>query len=206
MTDCIDRRAFLRHCGTLGGVLAAAAVGGCGLASGPAPRTFDLTAASGFPRSVGGSGAHIVVMTPRALPALDTEKIMVREAGGEISYYPGVQWGARLSGLVQTRLTQAFENTGRVRAIGQQGDGIAADYLIVSEIREFALDASNGPSARVALFVKVINDRSGRVAASKLFEASIPIFSDTPDGVIGALDAAFEEVQRDIVAFTFRRI
>lgn len=173
---------------------------------GAAPRTFDLQAASGFDRGVGGSGAHIVVMAPRALAALDNEKILVRQPGGEISYYPGAQWGARLGSLVQTRLTQAFENTGRVRAIGQQGDGIAADYLVVSEIRDFSFDVSSGRNARVALFVKLINDRSGRVVASRLIEAEEPVTSDSADAVINALDRSFDSVQRTIVAFTLRRI
>ena len=206
MTERIDRRQVLKTFRLGGGAaLAALALAGCGITSGPAPRTFDLSAASGL-GSVGGSGAHIVVMSPRALPALDNDKILVRQSAGEISYYPDARWSSPLGSLVQTRLTQAFENTGRVRAIGQQGDGIAADYLVVTEIRDFALDAADNRTAKVSLFVKLINDRSGRVVASALFEASEPVASDTPDGVVAALNAAFEAAQRRIVAFTLKRI
>lgn len=198
-TRTATRRAVLA--GGLASVLA-----GCALSSGSTPRTFDLPAAEGLGRSAGSSSAHIVVMTPRALTAVDNERIMVRQGGGEISYFPDVRWSARLSSLVQARITQSFENTGRVRAVGQQGDGIAADYLIVSEIREFALDVEGGRVAAVDIFVRLINDRSGRVVASALFEAETPVASDNVDAVVEGLRTSFAEVAGEIVTFALKRI
>lgn len=186
-------------------VVIASAVAACAVTRGPAPRTFDLPAAEPG-RSAGGSSAHIVVMAPRALASLDNERIMVRQGGGEISYFPGAQWSATLSRLVQARIAESFTNTGRVRAIGQQGDGIAADYLVVTELREFALNVAGPREASVEIFVKLINDRSGRVVASATFEADTPVPSDDLDRVVEGLRASFETVAADIVAFTLKRI
>lgn len=173
---------------------------------GPAPTTYDLSAVSSFSGGIGGSGAHLVVMKPRALTALDTERILVRQDGALISYFTGSQWSDQLSNLVRARLTQAFENTGKIRAVGQQGDGLRADYILVTEIRQFELNADDGQNAEVAMFVKIINDRNGRVVSSRLFDASAAVGSDDTDAVVAALDDAFAEVQDDIVRWTFRRI
>lgn len=179
---------------------------GCSVTRKPAPRTFDLRAADSFPSGTGGSSSHIVVMSPRALEALNSEKILVRQAGGEISFFPGAQWSGNLTSLVRARLTQSFENTGRVRAVGQQGDGIAADYLIVPEIRDFSYSVEGEKVATVSIFVKIINDRSGRVVASEPFKRQIPVSSDDLDSVVNALAEAFVDLQKGVVKFTLARI
>ena len=122
------------------------------------------------------------------------------------AFFPGAQWSGNLTSLVRARLTQSFENTGRVRAVGQQGDGIAADYLIVPEIRDFAYSVDGENVASVSIFIKIINDRSGRVVASEPFERQVPVGSDDLDSVVEALRVAFVDLQEGVVRFTLARI
>lgn len=184
------------------------ALGGCAAlgGGGPAPDTYDLTAGRSFGSAAGATRAQLVVMKPRAVSALDSRRIMVREDGRLISFFSGAQWTDDLTTLVQARLAQAFENSGRIRAVGQQGDGLKADYLLVSEIRNFEMDTDGARTADVSIVVKIINDRNGRVVASELFEGSAAVPSDSPDGAVAGLDAAFSAVQGDIVAWTLARI
>lgn len=170
---------------------------------GSAPATYDLSAAREF-SSGGRSSAHMVVMEPRAISALSNERIMVREDAARVSYYPDSQWTDQLPRLVQARLTQAFENSNRFRAIGQNGDGLKADFILVTEVRRFEYSPTEG--AVVSLYVKLVNDRNGRVRAARLFEATDQGSGDEVKAVVNALDRAFTEVQRDIVAFAVRRI
>ena len=89
-------------------LLAALPVAACG--GGPAPSTFDLTAPRQGLRLTGSSRSVIVVAEPTAVFALDSERIVIRTSGGELTYLPRAQWSDRLPRLVQTRLIQTFEN------------------------------------------------------------------------------------------------
>ncbi|MCG8444921.1 MAG: ABC-type transport auxiliary lipoprotein family protein [Hyphomicrobiales bacterium] len=186
----------------LAGVSACLLTAGCG---GRAPDIFDLNAPVSFASSA-RSGAHLVVMEPRALSALNTERVVVREANGQISYFAGIQWSDRLTGLVQSRIVQAFENSGRIRSIGQQGDGLKSDYILVTDIRRFEFFAGPEFAGRVTLSVKIVNDSNGRVVSSRVFDAEQPAGDNSGQAAVASLDAAFDTALQDIVAWTLRTI
>jgi cholesterol transport system auxiliary component len=151
---------------TLAGLLA-----GCG--SGAAPATFDLTALPSSGRSLGG-GRSIAVAEPVTLQPLEGDRIIVKDGAGGLSFLGGGQWSDRLPRLVQTRLVQTFENTGRLRSVSRPGDRIAADYTLISELRAFEVQAATG-EAVVEVSAKLVGDASNRVAAARIFEARVPI-------------------------------
>lgn len=187
----------------LAGAAACLLTGAC--AAGRAPDIYDLTAPVSFANS-SRSGAHLVVMEPRALSAFNSERVVVRESGGQISYFPDIQWSDRLTGLVQSRIVQAFENTGRIRSVGQEGDGLKSDFILVTDIRRFEFFAGPGFAGRVTLSVKIVNDSNGRVVSSRVFNAEQPTGDDSAEAVIASLDSAFDAVLADLVNWTLRTI
>jgi len=71
-------------------VLAVAALlAGCG--GGATPTTFDLSAPGGLGK-VGGSRAIMVVAEPTAVQALDSDRVIVRDSSGALSFVGGAQW------------------------------------------------------------------------------------------------------------------
>ncbi len=52
------------------------------------------------------------------------------------------------SALVQLRLLQAFQNTGRIGAAGLPGQGLAIDYQVVTELRRFEIAFQPGARRR----------------------------------------------------------
>ena len=104
-------------------VLFAVVLTGC--ASAPQRTTYDLSAAADIGR-IAGSRAQIVVNTPTALSALDSDRILVRDQG-VLSYLPDAQWSDPLPRLFQTRLIQTFENSSRLARVSRPGDRIVAD-------------------------------------------------------------------------------
>lgn len=183
-------------------VLAALFLSACG--STPTP-TFDLSAPSAFAAGGGGAG-QLVVVTPTALAALDTERILVEPAPGQITYLPEAQWSDRLPALLQARSIQAFENGSKLRRVARPGDGIQPDYQLNLDIRTFGVKVTAGaPEAVVELSAKVIGVTAGKILAARVFTARVPVTNMNGAGVTAALDAASNKVLTDIVVWASAR-
>lgn len=197
MTDVRrSRTAFLagavpRLMAALLGVVATLALAGCG--STPVP-TYNLSAPSGFTTGGGGSG-QLVVVAPTALAVLNTDKVMVEPAPGQVAYLADAQWSDNLPALLQARTIQAFENASKLRRVARPGDGVNAEYQLVIDIRTFALRITDqGPVAVVELSAKLIGTQSGRILAAQVFRAAVPAASTSGPVATAALDAAQEQV------------
>ncbi|WP_411035873.1 ABC-type transport auxiliary lipoprotein family protein [Shinella sp. BYT-45] len=167
--------------------------------------TFSLSAEP----SVEGPSAknrQILVPQPSALKALDSGQIVVRPSPSEIQYLAEAQWSDSLTKMVQARLVQAFENTGRLGGVGMPGQGLAIDYQIVTDIRSFEVQTSGADTAVVEISAKLLNDRNGTVRAQKVFRAASPVRGSGNTAFVKALDAAFATVTADIVGWTLASI
>ena len=149
---------------------------------------------------------QILVPQPSALKALDGEQIVIRPSASEIQYLAGAQWSDSLSKMVQAKLVQAFENTGRLGGVGMPGQGLAIDYQIVTEIRAFEVQTAGADAAVVEISAKLLNDRNGTVRAQKVFRATAPVGGTGNPAFVKALDAAFAAVTADIVGWTLAAI
>lgn len=192
-------------------LLAAAALSGCAAlpGGGPAPLdTYDLTAA----RTEAAAGSRkgrtqILVAEPGALKALDGENVVVRPSAGSVEFLKGAQWADRLPRVVQARLVEALQATGRLGGVGKPGEGLAIDYQVVTEIRAFEVRLDGAPRAEVALYVKLLNDRNGVVRTAHGFSASAPLAAAAGnDAYVAALDRAFAQVVGEMVPWVLGAI
>jgi cholesterol transport system auxiliary component len=177
--------------------VAIGSLAGCG--GGPAPATFDLSAATtGLRRS--GSSRVIIINEPSAIFALDSERIVVRSASGEVTYLPRAQWTDRLPRLLQTRIVQTLENAGRA-AVSRPGDKLTGAFNLVLDIRTFEVREANR-EAIVEVAAKLAGAESGNVIASRLFSATVPVSGIDGAGVSTSLDRALGRVLADLAAWT----
>jgi cholesterol transport system auxiliary component len=180
---------------------------GCagGLGGSTPPDTYGLSPA---PAVTGDSARNrqILISEPTALKALDSEQIVIRPSPSAIQYLADSQWSDRLPKIVQDKLVQAFENSGRVGGVGRPGEGLAIDYKIITAIRSFEIKADAGEQALVEISAKVLNDRNGVVAATRVFRATSPVAGSGNAAYVRALDRAFEAVVADMVTWTLSRI
>lgn len=168
--------------------------------------TYQLSALQDVQSRSVRRGLQILVPEPAALKALDSENIVVRPDAITLQYLAESQWSDRLPRLVQSRLAGALESTGRFEGVGLPGQGLAIDFQIVTDIREFGVVASAG-QARVAIGVKLLDDRNGTVRSTQSFSASAAVSpSASPDQFVAALDRAFASVVADIVLWTTERL
>lgn len=179
-------------------------VAGCSLFRGPAPETYDLAAPSSVPVS-SGSAAQLLVPEPSALKTLDSERILVA-AGPRLYYYPDAQWPDRIPRVFQARAIEAFENSRKVKAVGRPGEGLSIDYQVVTNIRSFEYREETKTSgyAHVEVFVKVMDDRTGSVVATRTITGNAPVSENTATAVVAGLDAALGEVLVELVRWTLK--
>lgn len=182
--------------GVLGGLV--------GTGSNPTP-TFDLSAPTRFGPLPGRARGLLAVEQPTALQILDTEKVVISPAPGEVAYLSDAQWVDRLPKLLQARIVQSFENSTRIRAVAKTQDRVNADYLLVVDIRQFGIQAYDGPVANVELSVKIVYQRGGRIAAATVLTSRVAGGSSGAAATL-ALDQALSDVLVQMVKWTSRRI
>jgi len=182
------------------------AVAGCSLFRGPPPVTYELTAPESIPKLRAGTAAQIMVPEPRALKVLDSERIVVA-TDSKISYYPDAQWADRLPAVFQAKAIEAFEQSKRARAVGRPGEGLSIDYQLLVDIRTFEYNTStNQGFARIEISAKILNDRNGRVVATRVLSAEAPVGNDDVEDVVAALNAALDQVLIDLVRWTVEKV
>jgi cholesterol transport system auxiliary component len=178
-------------------------VAGCTFLSGPPPETYNITAPASIPRA-GSTSAQILVPESTAIRAVDSERIVVA-SGTRITYYPEAQWPDRLPKLFQARLIEAFQASGQARAAGRPGQGLSIDYQVLTDIRVFQYADTVG-MAQIEISTQIMNDRNGRIVASRVFTAEVPVAENNAVAVTAALDEALKSVLVDIVRWTVARI
>jgi len=145
----------------------------------------------------------LLVNEPTGISILDSDKVMVRSASGEVSQLPNAQWSDRLPRLLQARIIQSFENANRMRAVGRPGERLAADYQLLTDLRAFQISVNAEQlSAEVEIAAKVVGDQSGRIVGARVFRASVPITTSGTE--VAALDEAFHRAVTDLVVWAAR--
>jgi cholesterol transport system auxiliary component len=179
----------------------AAGLAGCAAILPQTPSAiFDLSA----PENVGGgrTGLQVLVPQPTAVKALDTDRIAARPAPAQYAYLPNAVWSDQLPKLLQARLMQTLQSSGRVRAAAVPGQGLLIDYQLVVDVRAFEL-RDEGAVAEFA--VKLMDDTNGRVVRSRTFRHAVPVASTDNAAIVAGLDAAMDQVFRDITRWAFAR-
>jgi cholesterol transport system auxiliary component len=193
------RAVFGRARRILAGSLLAAGLAGCAALIPQAPNAiFDLSAPGepGTPRG----GPQVLVPQPSAVAALDTTRIAARPTPSQYAYLPDAEWSDTLPRLLQARLVETLDKSGRVRAAGLPGQRLLIDYQLVLEVRAFELRAEGA----VAEFgVKLMDDRNGRVIRSRTVRQVIPVAPTENAAIVAALDAAMDAAFLEVVSWAF---
>ena len=129
-TAALDRRALL----LLGG--ASVALAACGGNTKQAP-IYVLH--PDIHRAAGGAPVawELSVAVPYAAAGLNIDRIGLMRSAETLDYYADSNWTDRLPIVLQTCLVEAFEQSGRIKAVSREASGMKADYALETEIRDF---------------------------------------------------------------------
>lgn len=193
--------------------LAAVALSACGGLSllgksGPPPRVYDLSPNYAFDPGLPEVSWQLVVEEPYATGTVNTDRIAVRTGDFEFVYYKGVRWSERAPRMIQTRLVESFENSGKITAVGRQAIGLRSDYELKSDLREFqALLPASGeavPEVWVRMNFKIVAHPSAQIVASMTAERRVRAPDEGISGIVFAFDRALGGVLKDAVQWTLR--
>jgi phospholipid/cholesterol/gamma-HCH transport system substrate-binding protein len=162
--------------------------------------TYDLSAPRTFPPLEKIVRAQLVVPEPGAPIVLDTQKILSPGTGPEMASFGNAQWSDTVPKLIQAKIIEALDNSHYLSAVGRSMEGVAADYLLLIDIRAFQLGAAPGETAEVELAAKVLGN-SGRIIAGKAFSARASPRSAEAPAAIAALDEAFGKATIDLAVW-----
>ena len=113
----------------------------------------------------------------------------------------------RLPVLVQSLLVEALEKSGRIRAVGRETDGIRADYILETEIRDFEAYyavADTPPTIRVSITAKLLGALShDMVANMQTSHEARAAVNDLPNITAAFTQAAGSAVE-EIAAWALR--
>lgn len=168
--------------------------------------TFDITAAAEVKSNIPARSRQLLIADPSALKALDSEQVLVRVSPSEIRYLSKSQWSDKLTRMVQAKLVETFENTGKLDGVGKPGQGLAIDYQLITDVRAFEIDTVGADRGVVEISVKLLDDRNGSVKAQQVFRASETATGTSNEAYIRAMDRAFGRVSAEIVAWTLSKI
>jgi cholesterol transport system auxiliary component len=131
---------------------------------------------------------------------LDSQNVVVHVSGQEYQFLGDSQWSDRLPKLVQLKLAQAFQASGKVGGAGLPGEGLAIDEQVQTTINTFEISPSQG-AAVVDITARLLNDRTGQVRATKNFRAAAPLSGSGNKASIAALNTAFGQVSGELVGW-----
>jgi phospholipid/cholesterol/gamma-HCH transport system substrate-binding protein len=196
--------ALSRNAGRVDGILAGLEkmTGG---AVKPPSLTFDLTAPQVELPTKRKVIRQILIAEPTTLIQNDTQKIVVTGSGGETKTLEDAQWSDALPKLVQAKIVESFENSNGFSSVGRQTEGLAADFQLLIDLREFRV--SLGPPSKAGVeFVAKIVSKDGRITGSKVFSAETPLSTVSAESAAKALNAAFMRCVEELVLWTSQKI
>ncbi len=173
---------------------------------------YALTPKSTFSGNLPRIRSQIVVEEPTATAAVNTDQIAVLPSPLEVQYMPRARWVDRAPLIVQALLIESFENTGKVPAVGRSTVGLRADYVIVTDIREFQAEVTTDEEGNESLLVnvrlniKIIDEYEDHIIASSSFEKVRLSASEDALDLATAFDSALGSAMRDAVEWSIRRI
>lgn len=163
------------------------------------PTVYDLTAARDFPDLPERPAKQLAISDPTAVLSLDTQKILARSSVGESPSFPNAQWSDNLPKLFQAKALQSFENA-KYMSVARASDVFTADQQLLLDIRRFQVSIAPDPTAEVEFSAKLMAE--GRMVGARVFRATAPVKELDAGSVAAALDAAFGQTMRDLVAWT----
>jgi cholesterol transport system auxiliary component len=147
---------------------------------------------------------QLQIPRPHASELLDSPRIVVRPADGELQVYHGAVWAEPPPDLLQDAVLRAFEDSGRIAGVARRGSGIAGDYELVLDLRRFDSDYAGGttPSADIELVAKLIANRTNIVVATRTLRQKVPARTTAVGDVSRAFEGALTATIQELVGWT----
>jgi cholesterol transport system auxiliary component len=144
-----------------------------------------------------------------ASPGLDTDHIVLVEAGHRMSYYTASRWPTNLPAVVEELTVDTLRASGDWTTVQDSSSAFPSDYLLQIVIRRFEAEYAAGagaPQIHVALDC-TLGKRAGReVIASFVAEGSSTAAANRLADVVAAFEDASNKALGEIAERTIQAV
>jgi cholesterol transport system auxiliary component len=196
-----SRRRFLSLSG------AALLLAGCSELGGQRPpQLYRLRARRGEASDLPVVSWQLIVSEPVAEQSLDTARIALARSPTRLDYFADSAWTDRTPALLQDLIIEAFENSGRVVAIGRFASDLRADYVLQTELRDFEARydgaSTQPPTIHVRIEAKLVKMPERDIIGNMIFAQEATAAQNEIDSIVVAFDEALNQVLSRLVAWT----
>lgn len=156
----------------------------------PAERIYVLRPAPA-PAAANPVEGVLVVPRPVVQPGLDTDRIALTRAGGELDYFAASRWGEALPKVLAAFATESLRTNGAFVTVVSGGPSpVQGDYELLLTARHFEAEYGEGgvPSAHVAFECVLVTGSPRRVVG----RCDADVVEPAADNRMGPLVAALE--------------
>jgi len=136
---------------------------------------------------------RLSVGTPDASASLDTERIALSRTATTMDYFANAAWTDRVPAIVQRLLVQTFDASNRIVAVDRDTTGIENDYLLQTEIRDFAAhyDTPEGaPQILISIQAKLARMPQREIVSSLNVRQQATASANALDSIVMAFNQA----------------
>lgn len=203
LSPALSRRSIL-----LAGA-ASLALAGCAsmIGPGPAPQLYVLRPKLGPIADVPEAAWQLGVPLPTTAQSLDTDRIALELTPETMDYYANAAWPDRVPVIVQRTLLEAFEMSGKIKAVARDTEGMRADYLLQSDLRSFEARydvPDTAPTIVIDISVKLLKPEGREIVATLQSRHTAQASANSVPAVVAAFDEALGEAAEDIAAWTLK--
>lgn len=135
----------------------------------PAGQLYVLRPVTTPPADVAPVTWQLAIAVPGAPEGLDTDRIALIRSQTTVDYYANAAWMDHAPQLMQDLMVEAFEKSGKITAVAEETEGLRADYILQSDLRDFEAqyDVQDGiPRVLVKISARLVNIPQRNVIAT----------------------------------------
>ncbi|MDP1709007.1 MAG: ABC-type transport auxiliary lipoprotein family protein [Gammaproteobacteria bacterium] len=192
-------------CRTLQALVSVMLLAGCAGLPAPqveSPSIYVLDAQPAIKAAQAKRDLVLAVSLPRARPGFDTHQMAYVRQPHALDYFAANRWADTPERMLGPLLAQALEQTGSFRAVVQTPGVVPADVRLDTELIRLQHDFGTRPSRiQLTLRAQLIDVRSKRVLAVKLFDETENAASEDAYGGVTAANRALQRVLEQVADF-----
>lgn len=137
---------------------------------------------------------------------MDSGRIVVSPVAGELQVYRGAGWVRAPGEMVEDAVLRTLEDSGKIPAVARQGSGIAADYRLWLEVRQFKADYAGNPlpTAVIEVNAKLLHLQDAAIIGNRTFRQEQPATSADVTQVADAFALALGAIGHDLAGWTLQ--
>ncbi|MFO7757597.1 MAG: ABC-type transport auxiliary lipoprotein family protein [Roseovarius sp.] len=170
---------------------------------------YNLRAPVDVPAVQGSLQRDLVIETPSAGGALDTDRIMIRPGPLQASYLPAVRWTDDAPVMLTTLMVRSFNDTGALRYVGRRPIGGRADYTLISELTDFQAEQEvegDAVTVRFRLTARLVRDDDAAILGSRTVQSTATVASTDVRDIVTGLNATTSSALRELTIWALRRM